>query len=97
MSGLEGNSALYFVDRHAQGPLADKPAFVEASGAKRTMTYGELAADSGRMAELYEKHGIRREDRVAMLVLDQVEFPVGSDDLLILSSLCVLTLELIIA
>ncbi len=76
MSGLEGNSALYFVDRHAQGPLADKPAFVEASGAKRTMTYGELAADSGRMAELYEKHGIRREDRVAMLVLDQVEFPV---------------------
>lgn len=28
------------------------------------------------MAALYERYGIRREDRVAMLVLDQIEFPV---------------------
>ena len=28
------------------------------------------------MAALYEKHGINREDRAAMLVLDRLEFPI---------------------
>jgi len=71
-----GNAAVYFVDRHAAGAQGAKPAFIEAAGAERRLTYAELAQESARMADLYERHGIRREDRAAMLVLDQVEFPV---------------------
>ncbi|NKB53423.1 MAG: benzoate-CoA ligase family protein [Rhizobiaceae bacterium] len=73
---INGNAAVYFVDRHAQGSLASKAAFVEADAAKRTLSYGELGEQSARMADLYEKHGIARESRVALLVLDQIEFPI---------------------
>jgi 4-hydroxybenzoate-CoA ligase len=73
---MNGNAALYFVDRHSSGPFAQKPAFIEAGPGGRTLTYGELAAQSGRMAALYERHGLRQEDRAAMLVLDQIEFPI---------------------
>ena len=71
-----GNAANYFVDRHANSAIADKPAFIESDGAKRTITYGQLAEQSGRMAQLYTIHGIQREERAAMLVLDQIEFPI---------------------
>lgn len=70
------NAAVYFVDRHAVGELADKSAFVEVAGEKRTLTYGELGQESGKMAALYQKHNIEREDRAALLVLDQIEFPI---------------------
>ena len=70
------NAALHFVDRHSSGPLAEKPAFIEADGAKRTLTYGALARESGKLAEFYEANGINREDRAAVLVLDQIEFPI---------------------
>jgi 4-hydroxybenzoate-CoA ligase len=76
MTGTGGNAAFYFVDRHRSGPAGDKVAFVEAGPGGRTLTYDELAMQSGRMAALYERHGLRREDRAVMLVLDQIEFPV---------------------
>ena len=68
------NAALRFVDANARGPRADHPAFVEADGA--AMSYAELGERSARLAELYARHGIRREERAAMLVLDRLEFPV---------------------
>lgn len=71
-----GNAAVYFVDRHAAGPFADKNAFIESDGQHRSLTYGELASQSGCMAQIYEKFEIARESRVALLVLDQIEFPV---------------------
>ncbi|HEY1943120.1 MAG TPA: benzoate-CoA ligase family protein [Roseiarcus sp.] len=71
-----GNAAVYFVDRHADGPLRDKAAYVEASEAARSLTYAELAADSGRVAHLMKRHDIRRESRVIVLMFDQIEFPV---------------------
>ncbi|MCB1467187.1 MAG: AMP-binding protein, partial [Rhizobiaceae bacterium] len=71
-----GNAALHFVERHISEGRADKTAFVEAAGLKRSMSYGQLASQSGRMAALHERHGIHREERVAMIVLDQIEFPV---------------------
>ncbi len=76
MTQANENAALHFVDRHASGPLGDKAVFIEADGAQRTMTYAELAHESGKMAEFYEANGIHREDRAAVLVLDQIEFPV---------------------
>jgi 4-hydroxybenzoate-CoA ligase len=76
MTGTSGNAAFYFVDRHCSGPAAARAAFVEAGPGGRTLSYEELARQSDRMAALYERHGLRREDRAVMLVLDQIEFPV---------------------
>ncbi len=76
MTASNGNAALYFVDRHRDGQNGAKAAFVEAGANGRTLTYESLALQSDRLAALYERHGLRPEDRAAMLVLDQIEFPV---------------------
>lgn len=70
-----GNAAVYFVDRHMSEGRVSHPAFIEAAGRKREMTYGELAEESGRVADALRRAGIAREERAAMLVLDQLEFP----------------------
>ena len=70
------NAASYFVDRHSQSAVANKNVFIEADGAERSLTYAELADHSARMPEFLAAHNIRREDRVALLLLDQIEFPV---------------------
>lgn len=75
-SATNENAALYFVDRHVDEGRADKAAFREADGERRTLTYGELAEGSARFAGALHRHGVRREERVAMIVLDQIEFPV---------------------
>ncbi|PHP67662.1 4-hydroxybenzoate--CoA ligase [Zhengella mangrovi] len=75
MSEGNANAARYFVDRHLDEGRGDKPAFIESQPDGRTLTYGGLAETSDRMASLYERHGIRREDRAAMIVLDMIEFP----------------------
>ena len=72
---MSGNAAQYFVTRHGAGAAQNKPAFIDAvSGA--SITYGDLDAQSDKMAGLLAAHGLRREDRAAMLVLDEIEYPV---------------------
>jgi 4-hydroxybenzoate-CoA ligase len=75
MTGTSGNAAFYFVDRLSSGATGAKVAFAEADPGGRTLTYEELARQSDCMAALYDRHGLRPEDRAAMLVLDQIEFP----------------------
>ncbi|MDQ2089920.1 benzoate-CoA ligase family protein [Marimonas arenosa] len=70
------NAALYFVDRHVAEGRGDKVAFREADGAQRELTYGRLAEESARFAGALYRHGVRREERIAMIVRDQIEFPV---------------------
>ena len=69
------NAASYFVDRHVAEGRSDKVAFREV-GTGRSLTYGALADASGRAATAYLAADIRPEERVAMLVLDQIEFPI---------------------
>ncbi|TNF58966.1 MAG: benzoate-CoA ligase family protein, partial [Rhodobacteraceae bacterium] len=69
------NAAAYFVDRHLAEGRADKPAFREAAGARRSLSYGQLAEASDRVAGALSRVGIAREERAIMLMLDQVEFP----------------------
>ncbi|HZV21712.1 MAG TPA: benzoate-CoA ligase family protein, partial [Hyphomicrobiales bacterium] len=76
MTAREGNAALYFVDRHRFGNIGEKAAFIEAEPGGRTLTYRDLASQSDRMAALYRRHGLRPEDRAAMLLLDRIEFPI---------------------
>lgn len=71
-----GNAAVYFVDRHLNEGRADKVAFQEVGGEDHgSITYAQLSEQSGRLASALHSHGINREERVAMLVLDQIEFP----------------------
>lgn len=69
------NAAIWFVDRHLTEGRADKIAFREASGKRRTQTYGDLSARSAQVAGAFQHLGIRREERVACLILDQIEYP----------------------
>ncbi|TDE35953.1 benzoate-CoA ligase family protein [Antarcticimicrobium sediminis] len=71
-----GNAAIYFVDRHIDEGRGDKIAFREADGDRRSLTYGQLAEETARFAGALDRHGVRREERVAMIVRDQIEFPV---------------------
>ena len=70
------NAAVYFVDRPAEGPRADKPVFIEAAGLARTIRYGELKRETDRAVDLFRRHGVEPEQRVALLLLDQIEFPI---------------------
>ena len=70
-----GNAAAYFVDRHIAEGRGAKTAFIEADGDRRRLSYADLADGAGRLAGALKAHGVRREERAAMLVLDQIEFP----------------------
>lgn len=68
-----GNAADYFVDRHTSEGRGQKVAFAQGG---RAISYDELRRDTDRMVDFYARHGIDRESRAAMLVLDCIEFPV---------------------
>jgi 4-hydroxybenzoate-CoA ligase len=71
------NAALWFVDRHPEEGRSDKVAFREADGKKRALTYGALATVSAHFAGALGRSGVKREQRMAMLVRDQIEFPIA--------------------
>ena len=68
------NAAEDFVDRHLGEGRSDKPAFVDRT---RSLSYGQLDAETRRMANLLVDHGLEREQRVGLLLLDTVDFPVA--------------------
>lgn len=69
-----GNAADYFVDRHILEGRGEKNAFIESDG--RSLTYGELAEKSGKVASFYQNLDVTRESRVAMITLDTIDYPV---------------------
>jgi 4-hydroxybenzoate-CoA ligase len=68
------NAAADMVDRHVDVGRAAKAAFIDPN---ETLSYGELSARSNRMANLLATYGVARESRVALLLLDTVDFPVA--------------------
>ncbi len=68
------NAASDMVDRNVAAGRAAKAAFIDSV---ETLSYGELQARSNRMANLLGTYGIPRESRVALLLLDTVDFPVA--------------------
>ena len=73
---MTGNAATWFVDRHTQEGRGEKLAFQEAAGLERGLSYGDLASQSGQFAGALNRAGVAPGERAAMLVLDQIEFPV---------------------
>ena len=67
------NAVTDLVDVHLAAGRADKLAYVDPS---RSLTYGDLAAETRRMGNLLTRLGLGREDRVAMIMLDTVDWPV---------------------
>lgn len=70
------NAALWFVDRHIAEGRDAKPAFREVGESTAQLTYGQLAAETDRMAGAFARTGIMREERVACILLDRVSYPV---------------------
>lgn len=66
------NAAANLLERNLKAGRGNKPAFIDP---KRTLTYAELDAEARRTANLMRALGLRHEDRVVMIMLDTVEFP----------------------
>ena len=68
----EFNAATYFNDRHLAEGRSDNVAVVDDSG---SYTYGDLAKRMNRAGNVLAGLGLREEMRVAMCMLDSVDFP----------------------
>jgi 4-hydroxybenzoate-CoA ligase len=68
------NAAVDMVDRNVTEGRAAKPAFIDP---RDTLTYGELQTRCNRVANMLTAYGIVPESRVAILLLDTVDFPVA--------------------
>jgi 4-hydroxybenzoate-CoA ligase len=71
----DGNAATFFVDSHLAAGRGQKTAFREVDGACRDLTYAALATGSSVVAAAFAAAGLRREERIAMLCLDTIEYP----------------------
>ncbi len=66
------NAALDLVDRHLDEGRGSKTAFIDDT---RQITFAELTAATRQVANLLDGLGIAREARVAVLMLDTVDWP----------------------
>ncbi|MBN9041909.1 MAG: 4-hydroxybenzoate--CoA ligase [Rhizobiales bacterium 62-47] len=67
------NAVTWLLDRNVDEGRGDKLAFTDTVS---EMTYADLQARSRRLGNLLRRLGVRREERVAMIMLDTVDFPV---------------------
>ncbi|WP_432817191.1 benzoate-CoA ligase family protein [Sulfitobacter sp. JB4-11] len=74
MLSAHANAAQYFVDRHLAEGRGDKCAYLEVETG-RGLTYAQMAEGADLVAGALARTGIRPEERMALLVLDQIEFP----------------------
>ena len=74
MLSVDHNATTFFVDRHLSEGRGDKVAYIEAESG-RTLSYAQMATGAALNAGAFAQAGIRPEERAALLVLDQIEFP----------------------
>ena len=74
MSGTSGsyNAVTWLLDRNIDEGRGAKLAFTDTVS---ELSYGDLQKQSCRAANLLRRLGVRREERVAMIMLDTVDFP----------------------
>jgi 4-hydroxybenzoate-CoA ligase len=63
----------WLLDRNVDEGRAKKLAFTDTVS---ELSYGDLQTQSRRLANLLRRLGVRREERVAMIMLDTVDFPI---------------------
>ncbi|MBN8982974.1 MAG: AMP-binding protein, partial [Rhizobiales bacterium] len=67
------NAVTWLLDRNVDEGRGDKLAFTDTVN---DLTYSQLQSQSRRLANMLRRLGVRREERVAMIMLDTVDFPV---------------------
>ena len=67
------NAAVDFVDRNVLEGRGQKTAFIDPA---RNITYAELLEGVARVGAVLERFGVERENRIALILLDTVEFPI---------------------
>ena len=67
------NAAVDFVDRHVAEGRGEKIAFVDAT---RALSYDELRDSAARISPMLNRMGIEQENRIALVLLDTVDFPI---------------------
>jgi 4-hydroxybenzoate-CoA ligase len=67
------NAAVEFVDTQVDDGRGGKVAFRDRT---RQLTYGQLADRVARVGPAFRQLGVRREERVLLLLLDTIDFPV---------------------
>ncbi|MBB4199255.1 4-hydroxybenzoate--CoA ligase [Rhodoblastus sphagnicola] len=73
MNDRDYNAAVDFVDRHIAEGRAEKIAFIDTN---RSLTYGAMADSVSRVGPMLAKMGVEPENRVALVLLDTVDFPI---------------------
>jgi 4-hydroxybenzoate-CoA ligase len=73
MTVRDYNAAVDFVDRNVAEGRGDKTAFIDPS---RNLTYAELQDAVARIGPMLARLGIERENRIALVLLDTVDFPI---------------------
>ncbi|MCP5075555.1 MAG: benzoate-CoA ligase family protein [Rhodobacteraceae bacterium] len=66
------NAAREMVDQNVDRGYGNKPAFIDP---ERTLTYSALRTATNKVANLLTTLGLGREERVAVLMLDNVDYP----------------------
>ena len=72
-SGGGYNAVAYLLDRNVDAGRGAKVVFKDPVS---EITYGQLQAQTRRLANLLKRLGVRREERVAMMMLDTIDFPI---------------------
>src|SRR5271166_4565942 len=67
------NAVTWLLDRNVDEGRGTKLAFTDTES---ELTYGGLQQQTRRLANLLRRLGVRREERVAMIMLDTVDFPI---------------------
>jgi 4-hydroxybenzoate-CoA ligase len=67
------NAAVDFVDRNVAEGRGDKTAFIDPA---RNLTYAELSDATARIGPMLARMGVEQENRIALVLLDTVDFPV---------------------
>ena len=68
------NAAVDLIDRNISAGRGGKAAFIDPEA---TLTYAGLAERVDRMANLTRTYGLKREARIALLMLDTIDWPVA--------------------
>ena len=74
MSASHYNACADLLDRNVEEGRGDKPVFIDP---ERQISYGALQAETRRFARMLRTLGIRREERIALTMLDAIELPIA--------------------
>jgi len=71
--GRNYNAAVDFIDRNVAEGRGNKAAFVDAT---RTISYAQLYDAVARVGPALARFGVERENRIAIILYDSIEFPI---------------------